>query len=90
MIASAFHTPGSLYFFSPSYTELENIMVDWAAQSIKLPEKFMFKGTGGGIINPSATDGLFTVVNAAKVRKMNQLGIWTDNALVTKFVGYYS
>jgi len=70
MIASAFHSPGCHYFFSPSYTELENIIVDWCAQSIALPDKFLFKNGGGGIINPSATESIFTTVNAAKVRKM--------------------
>jgi len=31
MFASTFHSPGFNWHASPSHTELENIVVDWAA-----------------------------------------------------------
>ncbi len=48
-------------------------MLDRVAQSINLPVKFTSSDTGAGMINSSATDGLFAVVNAAKKRKKRKM-----------------
>jgi hypothetical protein len=55
-----------------------------------LPSKFLFKNLGGGIINPSASEGLFTVVHAAKTRKIRELKLKINDPETGKFVAYYS
>lgn len=55
MFAVITQSPSFNYSTSPSFTELENIVVDWSAKALGLPEKFLLKNSGGGIINNSAT-----------------------------------
>lgn len=54
-----------------------------------LPEKFLLKNSGGGIINNSATESMFVSVHAAKFKKMKELGIQGNNPDVLRFVGYF-
>lgn len=75
MFAVITHSPGFSYAVSPSYTELENIVVDWSAKAMGLPEKFLLKNSGGGALNNSASESIFNSVHAAKFCKMKNLGI---------------
>lgn len=40
MFAVLTHSPGFTYSTSPSQTELENIVMDWSAKAMGLPDKF--------------------------------------------------
>jgi aromatic-L-amino-acid decarboxylase len=75
MFATTFHSPAFNFVASPSHTELENVTMDWAAIALGLPDKFLLKNTGGGIINNSTTESVFISIHAAKKKKMNELNI---------------
>lgn len=69
MFAIITNCPNFNFGVSPAWTELENIVVDWAAQALGLPEDFLLKNSGGGIINNSATESIFNSVHMAKYHK---------------------
>ena len=89
IIASTFNTPGFTWIASPAATELENVVCDWIVQMLGLPEKFLLKNKGGGMISNTIGDSLFLSVHAAKYRKMKELGIDFKDERILKFVGYY-
>ncbi|KAK3110265.1 hypothetical protein LTR53_015618 [Teratosphaeriaceae sp. CCFEE 6253] len=53
---------------SPAATELETIVLDWLAQILALPEIFLSRGEGGGVIQGSASEAVVTVMVAARER----------------------
>lgn len=53
---------------SPVVTELETIVLDWLAQIMHLPEAFLSKGEGGGVIQGSASEATLTSLVAARER----------------------
>lgn len=75
---------------SPSQTELENVMIDWTGKALGLPEEFLFSGTGGGVINSSATESILVTVHSGKRRKMNEIRVHEDPTRIVKLVGYFS
>ena len=60
--SSALTLPAFNWICSPAVTELETIVLDWLAQALALPEAFLSKGTGGGVIQGSASEAIVTVV----------------------------
>lgn len=56
---------------SPAVTELETIVTDWVAQALGLPDVFMSKGKGGGVIQGTASEAVATVMIAARERYLN-------------------
>ena len=90
MVAQAFVCPGFSYAVSPSHTELENVMVDWSVTAMNLPEKFLIRNSGGGVMLGSATEALFLAAHAAKAKKIAEKGWDLNNPQVLKLVGYYS
>lgn len=90
MFASTFHSPAFVWNASPSHTEVENIVVDWMAQLLGLPEVFLLKNNGGGSIATCITDAALNTVHAAKRRKMKEKGLELDNPDILKLVGYYT
>ena len=53
---------------SPAVTELETIVLDWLAQILALPDMFLSKGEGGGVIQGSASEAVVTCMVAARER----------------------
>ena len=90
MISMAFNTPGFTWIASPASTELENIVVDWIVKLLGLPENFLIKNQGGGMIANTMGDAIFLSVHAAKHKKMVELGIDFTDVRMLKFVGYYT
>ena len=83
------NSPNFSFAVSPSGTELENVVSDWNVQALGLPEKFLFKGQGGGIINTSAAESIFNSVHIAKYAKRKELEIELDDPRILKLVGYF-
>jgi aromatic-L-amino-acid/L-tryptophan decarboxylase len=90
MFNSSFHSPGFNFAVAPAYTELENIMMDWCVQALGLPDKFLLKNAGGGIIGNNVTESVMLSINAAKHRVLKRLNIEGNNPKILKLVGYYS
>ncbi|KAJ8543475.1 hypothetical protein K7X08_005998 [Anisodus acutangulus] len=67
-------------------TELEMIVMDWLANMLKLPNTFMFSGTGGGVLQGKTSEAILCTLIAARDRKLENLGV--DN--IGKLVVYGS
>jgi len=68
MISSGLAVQGMLWATSPACTELETRMLDWVAQMLKLPSPFHSTGTGGGVIQDSASSASLCALIAARER----------------------
>jgi aromatic-L-amino-acid decarboxylase len=73
LYSAAFGVQGMIWSTSPACTELEICVMDWIAKLLSLPEKFMFKGTGGGVIEDSASSASLCAIIAAREDKSNLL-----------------
>ena len=82
-------TPNFNYSVAPAWTEIENIAVDWSAKALGLPQHFLLKNSGGGIINNSASESFFNSAHIAKFAKRKELGISLDDPRILKLVGYF-
>lgn len=69
-IASSVNQPGFNWIASPAATELEVIVMDWLAHAFGLPESMTWSGSGGGVLQPSATEAAIVAVLAAKNRAL--------------------
>ncbi|GAM91628.1 hypothetical protein ANO11243_096800 [Dothideomycetidae sp. 11243] len=73
MWSSALTAANFNWICSPAVTELETIVTDWVAQAMALPEVFLSKGKGGGVIQGSASEAVATVMIAARERYLKTL-----------------
>ncbi|KAF8635193.1 hypothetical protein AX17_003969 [Amanita inopinata Kibby_2008] len=69
LYASSICNPGFNWFASPACTELEMIVMDWAAQLLGLSPAFLnSSGIGGGAIQTTASDSALIATVAARSR----------------------
>ena len=73
MYSSAFTAAAFNWLNSPAVTELETIVMDWLAQMLALPECFLSKGSGGGIIQGTASEVIATMMVVARERILARL-----------------
>lgn len=71
--SAALTAPAFNWLCSPAITELETIVLDWLGQMIALPSEFLSKGTGGGVIQGSASEAVVTVMVAARERYIKRV-----------------
>ncbi|KYN00781.1 Aromatic-L-amino-acid decarboxylase [Cyphomyrmex costatus] len=96
IVSSAIGCIGFSWIASPACTELEVITCNWLGQMLGLPSEFLncSNGTGGGVIQGSASECTFICLLAAKertVRRMKQLHPETDEDHIrSKLVSYTS
>lgn len=78
LLSSGLGVQGMLWSTSPACTELETHVLDWLAQMLALPEKFLSTNTGGGVIQDSASSANLCALLAARERatqlQANELG----------------
>ncbi|MGF6882456.1 aromatic-L-amino-acid decarboxylase [Nocardia sp. GAS34] len=65
LLTSGLGVQGMLWQTSPACTELEQHVLDWLAEMLALPEKFTFAGTGGGVIQDTASSAILVALVAA-------------------------
>ncbi|QIK77462.1 aspartate aminotransferase family protein [Nocardioides piscis] len=67
LISSGIGAQGMIWATSPAVTEVEQVVVDWLAQALGLPEQFRLTdhGRGGGVIQDTASTATFTALLAA-------------------------
>jgi aromatic-L-amino-acid decarboxylase len=67
LISSGIGAQGMIWATSPAVTELEQVVLDWLAKALGLPEAFhnLGGGTGGGVIQDTASTATFTAILAA-------------------------
>ncbi|KAF2163341.1 hypothetical protein M409DRAFT_37276 [Zasmidium cellare ATCC 36951] len=68
MWSAALTAPAFNWICSPVVTELETVVMDWMAQILALPGVFHSQGSGGGVIQGSASEAIVTVMIAARER----------------------
>ena len=62
---------GMLWTTSPACTELETHVLDWIVDLLALPDKFRSTGSGGGVIQDSASSASLCALLAARERATN-------------------
>ncbi|KAJ7307625.1 pyridoxal phosphate-dependent decarboxylase [Mycena albidolilacea] len=70
--AGSLFNPGFNWICSPACTELEVIVMDWAAKMFGLSENFQHSGCGGGVLQATASDSLLVAMVAARVRYVEE------------------
>jgi aromatic-L-amino-acid/L-tryptophan decarboxylase len=68
LLSSGLGVQGMLWSSSPACTELETHVLDWLVPMLGLPEKFLSIGTGGGVIQDTASSASLCAVLAARER----------------------
>src|SRR5215207_8036526 len=67
LLSSGIGAQGMIWATSPAVTEVEQVVVDWLAQALGLPEQLRHgaPGPGGGVIQDTASTATFTALVAA-------------------------
>jgi aromatic-L-amino-acid decarboxylase len=65
LLSSGLGVQGMLWSTSPACTEVETRVLDWLAELLDLPARFRSDGTGGGVIQDSASSATLVAVLAA-------------------------
>jgi aromatic-L-amino-acid decarboxylase len=68
LLSSGLGVQGMLWSTSPACTEVETHVLDWTADMMGLPEKFKSTGTGGGVIQDSASSASLCALLAGRER----------------------
>lgn len=71
LLSSGLGVQGMLWATSPACTELETHVLDWLAEMLALPEKFLSKNSGGGVIQDTASSASLCALLAARERRTN-------------------
>jgi aromatic-L-amino-acid decarboxylase len=66
LLSSGFGVQGMLWATSPACTELETHVLDWLAEMLALPRNFFSSGTGGGVIQDTASSASLCALLAAR------------------------
>ena len=73
LLSSALGVQGMLWATSPACTELETHVLDWLVTMLGLPRKFLSTGSGGGVIQDTASSASLCAMLAARERATNRL-----------------
>jgi len=65
LLSSGLGAQGMIWATSPAVTEVEQVVLDWFAEALGLPEDFRSDGPGGGVIQDTASTATFTALLAA-------------------------
>lgn len=68
LLSAGLGVQGMLWATSPACTELETHVLDWLADMLALPGHFRSTGTGGGVIQDSASSAALSAILAARER----------------------
>jgi aromatic-L-amino-acid/L-tryptophan decarboxylase len=68
LLSAGLGVQGMLWATSPAVTELETHVLDWLVDLCGLPERFRSTGTGGGVIQDSASSASLCALLAARER----------------------
>ncbi|KAK4794712.1 hypothetical protein SAY86_012706 [Trapa natans] len=74
IICSGFNVMGMSWVTSPAATELENLVMDWLGEILKLPKPFLFSSGGGGIIHGNTGEALICTLTAARDKVLKEIG----------------
>ena len=72
LLSAGLGVQGMLWSTSPACTELETRVLDWLAQLLGLPDKYYSSGSGGGVLQDSASSAILCALLAARERASGQ------------------
>ncbi|XP_076086105.1 aromatic-L-amino-acid decarboxylase-like [Mytilus galloprovincialis] len=95
MLSDAIGCVGFSWVASPACTELEIVVLDWFGKMLGLPNEFLHEGgTGGGVIQGSASECVLVTLLAARHTTLKDLKgrfpFVDDGILLPKLVAYSS
>lgn len=94
LLASGLGVQGMLWATSPAATEVETLVLDWLAELLDLPRAFRSSGTGGGVIQDSASSATLVALLAARERTTggasNQRGVRQGTAPMTVYASKHA
>jgi aromatic-L-amino-acid decarboxylase len=88
LVSSGLGVQGMMWATSPACTELETVMMDWLAELLDLPSRFRSGGTGGGVIQDSASSATLVATLAALHRA--SAGRWRASGIDRRYRAYTS
>ncbi|MFD6683786.1 pyridoxal-dependent decarboxylase [Micromonospora parva] len=88
LVSAGLGVQGMLWATSPACTELETVMMDWLAHLMDLPQRFHSTGTGGGVIQDSASSATLVATLAALHRASD--GRWRHAGIDRRYRAYTS
>lgn len=88
LVSSGLGVQGMLWATSPACTELETVMLDWLAGLLDLPERFRSTGSGGGVIQDSASSATLVATLGALHRASK--GRWRSDGVDRRYRAYTS
>jgi len=68
LVSSGLGVQGMLWATSPACTELETLVLDWLGEMLDLPPQFHSTGSGGGVIQDSASSAALCALLAGRER----------------------
>jgi aromatic-L-amino-acid decarboxylase len=71
LLSSGLGVQGMLWATSPACTEVETHVLDWLVKMLGLPEKYLSSGSGGGVIQDTASSATLCALLAARERATN-------------------
>jgi aromatic-L-amino-acid decarboxylase len=71
LLAAGLGVQGMLWATSPACTELETHVLDWLVEMLGLPDCFASRGSGGGVIQDTASGAALCALLAARERATN-------------------
>ena len=81
LVAAGLGMQGMLWSTGPVCTELETHVMDWLVELLALPSPFRSSGTGGGVIQHSASDAvLCAIVGRARAGGQPPAASWSPTA----------
>jgi len=72
LVSAGLAVNGMLWATSPACTELEMVVLDWLAELLALPAHFHSSGSGGGVIEDSASSATLCALVAARERAQRE------------------
>jgi aromatic-L-amino-acid/L-tryptophan decarboxylase len=87
LLASGLGVQGMLWSTSPACTELETHVLEWMIDLLGLPGRFSMSGSGGGVIQDSASSATLCALIAARERATEGL---TDRSGVDRPLTVYA
>ncbi|KAK6240361.1 Pyridoxal phosphate-dependent decarboxylase - like 5 [Theobroma cacao] len=74
VLSTGFNVVGFNWISSPAATELESIVMDWLGQMLELPQRFLFTGNGGGVIQGTTCEAMLCTLTAARDQMLSKIG----------------
>lgn len=88
LLSAGLGVQGMLWATSPACTELETQVLDWLVEILGLPENFSSRGSGGGVIQDTASSSSLCALLAARERATNYAS--NDRGCDGRLVAYAS